>query len=207
LSGELAAREEELAAHPERTYLEDIIRDLEQDLSDEKSAYRAVRRVWASLWNERAFDDREYYGIEHRSTFMGIAVHPTFVAERLESVIATNLEPSSERPLYRVVSQLGEVGVVGPSDPTAVTEILTFRRGASEHPEDVTLVQPSSLVEGGASLWSEAALDELAGLLFGVQDHFAESVYPALDPLSLDLEVDVTRDGRTVIKQVRPYTP
>jgi pyruvate, water dikinase len=46
----------------------------------------------------------------------------------------------------------------------------------------------------------------LAGLLFSVQDHFAASVYPSISPLMLDLEVDVTRDGRTVIKQTRPYT-
>ncbi|HEY3496782.1 MAG TPA: PEP/pyruvate-binding domain-containing protein, partial [Polyangiaceae bacterium] len=203
---QLALREAELAAHPDRAFLNDIIRDLEEDLGEEKSAYRAVRRVWASLWNERAFDDREYYGIDHRGTYMGIAVHPTFVGERLESVIVTNLEPASERPLYRVVSQFGEVGVVGPSDPTAVTEILSFRRGESSEPEDVTLVQPSSLVASGESLWSEDALAELAGLLFDVQDHFAEIVYPDLEPLSLDIEVDVTRDGRTVLKQARPYT-
>lgn len=207
LEAELERREQELVEHPERAYLADIIQDLQGDLGDEKSAYRAVLRVWASLWNERAFDDREYYGIDHRRTYMGVAVHPTFVGERLESVIVTNLEPDANEPLYRVVSQLGEVGVVGPSDPTAVTEILTFRRGASGEATDVSLVQPSSLVAEGDSLWPPAALDELAALLFITQDHFAANVYPTLDALSLDLEVDVTRDGRTVIKQVRPYTP
>lgn len=207
LRDQLALRESELESHPERTYLNDIIADLRDDLSEEKSAFRAVLRVWASLWNERAFDDREYYGIDHESTFMGIAVHPTFVGERLEAVIVTNLEAGSGAPLYRVVSQRGEVGVVGPSDPTAITEILTFRRGSSDRAEEVTLVQPSSLVEDGESLWSPAALEELSGLLFSVQDHFAASVYPGIEPLLLDLEVDVTRDGRTVIKQTRPYTP
>jgi hypothetical protein len=166
-----------------------------------------VLRVWASLWNERAFDDREYYGIDHLGTFMGIAVHPTFVGERLEAVVVTNLEAGSGEPLYRVVSQVGEVGVVGPSDPTAIAEILTFRRGARDDLEQVTLVQPSSLIEDGESLWSPAALEELGRLLFSVQDHFASSVYPSISPLMLDLEVDVTRDGRTVIKQARPYTP
>lgn len=207
LREELAARRSELSDHPELTHLHEIIADLEADLAEEKSAFRAVLRVWASLWNERAFDDREYYGIDHRSTFMGIAVHPTFVGERLESVIVTNLEAGAEQPLYRIVSQLGEVGVVGPSDPTAIPEILTFRRGSSDRAEQITLVQPSSLGASERSLWSDAALDELSALVFSVQDHFAANVYPGLNPLSLDLEVDVTHDGRTVIKQVRPYTP
>jgi hypothetical protein len=207
LRAELDRRRSELAAHPERDFLQPIIADLEQDLFEEKSARLALRRVWASLWNERAFDDREYYGIDQRRVFMGVAVHPTFVGERLEAVVVTALEPAAAEPLYRVVSQVGEVGVVRPSDPTASPEILTFRRSASALPLAVTLVQPSSLAADGSGLWPDAALAELAGLVFTVQDHFATAVYPHLQPLSLDLEVDVTSDGRTVIKQTRPYTP
>ncbi|WP_437533643.1 PEP/pyruvate-binding domain-containing protein [Sorangium sp. So ce726] len=207
LRAELERREIELAEHPDRSYLLPIIEDLEQDLTEEKSALLAVRRVWASLWNERAFDDRAYYGIDHTKVFMGVAVHPTFVGERLEAVVLTGLEPDAPEPLYRVVSQVGEVGVAEPLDPTASPEILTFRRSAGGSPSEVALVSPSSLAAGGARLWSDTALNELAGLLFVVQDHFAASVYPSLAPLSLDVEVDVTMDGRTVIKQARPYTP
>ncbi|WP_437952664.1 PEP/pyruvate-binding domain-containing protein [Sorangium sp. So ce296] len=207
LRGELARRRLELAEHPDRSHLLPIIEDLEEDLTEEKSALLAVCRVWASLWNERAFDDRAYYGIDHTKVFMGVAVHPAFVGERLEAVVITGLEPDAPEPLVRVVSQVGEVGVVEPSDPTASPEILTFRRPAAGSPSEITLVSPSSLAADGARLWSDAALDELAGLLFVVHDHFAASVYPTLAPLSLDLEVDVTMHGRTVIKQARPYTP
>jgi pyruvate,water dikinase len=205
LRAELARRRDELAAYPERAFLNELILDLESDLADEKSAWRAIRRVWASLWNVRAFDDREYYGIDHRSVFMGIAVHPAFVGEELEAVVVTGLEPDAAQPLYRVVSQRGEIGVVRPIDPGARPEILTFRRDQAGVPADVMLVQSSSLSEDGLSLWSEGRVTELAGLLFGVQDHFAGSVYPEITPLMLDIEVDVSIDGRTVIKQARPY--
>jgi hypothetical protein len=205
LRTELARRQDELAAHPERTFLNELIRDLESDLADEKSAWRAIRRVWASLWNVRAFDDREYYGIDHRAVFMGIAVHPSFVGEILEAVVVTELEPESASPLYRVVSQRGEIGVVRPIDPDARPEILTFRRDERDAPIEIELVQSSSLSEDGASLWSDTRVTELAELLFDVQDHFAASVYPEIVPLMLDIEVDVTMDGRTVIKQARPY--
>jgi hypothetical protein len=205
LEAEQARYELELSEHPDRSFLSAIIEDLREDLTEEKSARLAIKRVWASLWNERAFEDREYYGIDHAQVFMGIAVHPTFVGEQRESVAFTNLEPSSEAPLYRVVSQLGETGVVEPQDPTATPEILTFRRSPEDAAAEVTLVTPSSLSPGGAGLWAAAEIDILAGLLFTVQDHFASTVYPAIDPLSLDLEVDVTMDGRTVVKQARPY--
>lgn len=205
LRAELARRQQELALHPERPFLSELIADLESDLADEKSAWRAIRRVWASLWNVRAFDDREYYGIDHRSVFMGIAVHPSFVGEQLEAVVVTGLEPDAAQPLYRVVSQRGEIGVVRPIDPDARPEILSFRRDEADNPVEITLVQRSSLSEDGAPLWSDARVTELAELLFDVQDHFSVSVYPQIAPLMLDIEVDVTMDGRTVIKQARPY--
>jgi hypothetical protein len=205
LRAELARRQDELAMHPERVFLNELIADLEGDLTEEKSAWRAIRRVWASLWNVRAFDDREYYGIDHRAVFMGIAIHPTFVGEELEAVVVTGLEPEAEAPLYRVVSQRGEIGVVRPIDPDARPEILTFRRGAGDAPVEIALIQSSSLSDAGVSLWSEPRVEELASLLFDVQDHFSVTVYPKIQPLMLDIEVDVTMDGRTVIKQARPY--
>jgi pyruvate,water dikinase len=205
LQAELERRQTELATYPERAFLNELIADLESDLTEEKSAWRAVRRVWASLWNVRAFDDREYYGIDHRAVFMGIAVHPALVGEELEAVAVTGLEPDAPAPLYRVVSQRGEIGVVRPIDPDARPEILTFRRGNGDAPTELTLVQSSSLADAAASLWSEARVAELAGLLFDVQDHFSVTVYPEIQPLMLDIEVDVTMDGRTVIKQARPY--
>ncbi|HET9953890.1 MAG TPA: PEP/pyruvate-binding domain-containing protein, partial [Polyangiaceae bacterium] len=207
LRGELERRQAEFANYPERQYLQDIVSDLQDDLLEEKSADRAIRRVWASLWSERAYHYREYYGIDHRRVYMGVAVHPTFVGERLESVVFTNLEPDADMPLYRVISQVGEVGVAEPSDPSATPEILSFRRDAAGEPHDITLVAPSSLAPGGARLWDDPEISELARALFAVQEHFAKVVYPQLTPLSLDVEVDIARDGRIVIKQARPYTP
>lgn len=202
---ELQTRRQELEDFPERTYLEDVIVDLEEELSEEKSAERALKKVWASLWNDRAFDDREYYQLDHRQVLMGVAVHPALVGERLEAVVVTNLEAASEQPLYRVVSQRGEVGVVRPYDPSATAEVLTFRRGAGDQLADFEVVSGSSLMPEGEHLWSETDVAELAALLFEVQDHFASEVYPQIEPLALDIEVDVDSAGEIRIKQARPY--
>ena len=56
----------------------------------------------------------------------------------------------------------------------------------------------------GAVLWSTSELDTLGGLLFLVHDHFAAQVYPDLPDLSLDVEIELTRDDRIVLKQARP---
>ena len=54
-------------------------------------------------------------------------------------------------------------------------------------------------------LWTDARLGELARLMFIVQDHFGQKVYPEATNLSLDLEIKVTHEGQVVIKQARPY--
>ena len=194
-----------LEADPTAAHLVEAVEDLEKELTREKSARKAVRKVWASLWNDRAFEDRQYYGLDHRGVFMGIAVHPAFVGEQLEAVVITHLEPEGDGPYYHVTSQAGEVGVVRPSDPSAVAEQLRFRRSSADQATDVTLIHPSSLTPGGGSLWSESQLEQLAAALFTVQDHFATHVYPDIEPLQLDVEVDVNAEGQVVLKQARPY--
>jgi hypothetical protein len=204
IEAELAVRRAEYAANPDHIWLDAIIADLEDDLVDEKPVADAVRKVWRSLWNLRAFDEREYYGIDHTEVYMGLAVAPTFVMERQESVAITNLLPDNGDPLYRVISQVREVGVVRPTDPTAVPETLTFR-STSVGASDFRVVVPSSLSPGGARLWTDTELETLGALLIAVQRHFEDNVYPDIIDLQLDLEIEVTSDDRIVIKQARPY--
>lgn len=204
LEAELAAQRTELSAHPERSWLAPSIADLEAELSQEKSAYAAIRKVWASLWTERAFEERAYYGLDQRKVYMGIAVNPAFTREELDSVAMTNL-PSEQGSLYRVVTQTADIGVVSPLDPSATPETLIFYRGADDKPAALKLQVPSSQKPGTGSLWSDAELDTLSGLLFKLQDHFQANVYPALAPLSLDLEIKRSHEQKIVVKQARPY--
>jgi pyruvate,water dikinase len=178
-------------------------RGLEKDLTKERSVTRALRKVYASLWNDRAFEERAYRGVDHRAAFMGVAVDASFVLEKLDAVAVTQLDGGAAGPLYRVVSQRGGEGVVRPTDPTSVAETLTFHRGPGDTVTGVELVTHSSL--SPLPLWSEAQIAQLGALLFLVHDHFAAQVYPMTMPLSLDTEIKLTRDDRIVIKQARPY--
>lgn len=199
----LAARRQELIDNPDRVWLLEIIDDLEKDLTKEKTVARAVRKVWASLWNERAFDEREYYGVDHRRAYMGIAVNRSFVLERASGVAITELQVDQGDSLYRLSSQVGTESVVRPDDPTAIAEILTFRR-TNDAVSDVQIQVRSSL-SPDADVWAAPKLDELGGLLFTVHDHFSGHVYPHLEAVSMDVELKHTRDGRVVIKQARPF--
>ncbi len=202
----LAQRQQELIDHPERTWLVDIIIDIQGDLANEKPVAKAIRRVWSSLWNVRAFDEREYYGIDHRDAYMGIAVNPTFIMEQASAVAITNLIVDTGDPLYRVVSQAGEESVVRPDDPLAIAEVMTFRRTGD--PATATGLQVliySSLMPASQAIWVDPNLTTLTDLLFLIQDHFATNVYSGVTDLHLDAEIKMTQDDRVVFKQVRPY--
>lgn len=203
MEAELARRREEQRQHPERRWLEEIIDDLEGDLTRERSVARAIKKVYASLWNERAFEEREYYRMDHRAAFMGLAVNASFVREKLDAVAVTSVPTASGAPLYRVVSQKDGQPVVRPPDPTLVAETMLFRRGADDRPTDVEILVQSSLSPD--PLWSPAQIQVLGSLLFAVQDHFANTVYPGRPQLSMDLEIKLTEDDRIVVKQARPY--
>jgi pyruvate, water dikinase len=218
LEAQLAARRAELAAHPERTWLADVIDDLQSDLTKERTVARALKKVYASLWSRRAFEERAYWGIDHRAVFMGVAVDPAFVLERLDAVAVTNLaapaspadggvddgtDAGAVAPLYRVVSQVGGESVVRPADPSAVAETMVFARNPDGSAGSPTWFIHSSLSPD--PLWSPAQLAQLAALLFQVHDHFSVAVYPNRNHPSLDVELKLTSDARIVVKQVRPY--
>jgi hypothetical protein len=200
---ELDRRTAELTAFPERSWLPAIIADLTGDLTKERPVARAVRKAYASLWNERAFEDREYWGMDHTRAFMGLAVNSSFVLERLDAVALTNLPVTDAAPFNRVISQRDGNPVVRPPDPTLVAEVMTFRRGSDDRAIDVQVVTHSSL--SAEPLWSDTHMIELGRLLAKVQDHFTVNVYPRIPALSLDLEIKLTEDDRIVIKQARPY--
>jgi hypothetical protein len=206
LEAQLARRRQELIDHPERTWLIGILADIEKDLMNERPIGRAVKKVWASLWNERAFDEREYYGVDHLQAYMGIAVNPAFVLEHASGVLITHLAVDAGDPLYRLNAQVGSESVVRPDDPLIVAEALTFRRrGDPPAVADVMVQVRSSLLGPSETVFAPAELDEIGRLAFIVHDHFAVNVYPDLQPLSMDLELKETSDGRIVIKQARPF--
>ncbi len=194
----------ELDANPDRVWLTPIIDDIDGDLSDEKPVADALRKVWRSLWNVRAFDERAYYGIDHTRVFMGVAVVPTMVLERSESVVLTNLpHAGGTGGLYRVVTQVEDIGVVRPSIPTAEPEEMTFLEDGTEGSAFV-LVQRST-ESRDSDLFSAVDRAQLARLLIQLQRHFESRVYPSRSPLRLDIEIDVSSDGTPIFKQARPY--
>ena len=98
---------------------------------EERGLCRAVKKVWASLWLVRAYEEREWYGIDHAQAAMGILVDLRLGDERANMVVFTgdpNL-PGDHR--FLVNAQTGDLEVVS-SDPGTSPEKTRLTLTAGE---------------------------------------------------------------------------
>jgi len=168
----------------------------------------AVREVWASLWRFRAFEERDYAGIDHTQIAMGILVHPTYVDETAQGVaITANLfDPSGGgEDAFYINVQKGDVSVVQPPDSGIVADQLLYFYFHANQP--ATYFTHSSLVGRGEAVLSRSELFQLGSALVAIRGHFAGLGYelpPGFARLPLDVEFERV-DGVVEVKQARPH--
>ena len=164
----------------------------------------AIKTVWASLWSFGAFEEREYYQMNHTDVVMGVLVSGRHEDERANGVAFTGNPSDPEDPRFTINVQLGELDVVSPqSGTTAELDRLTIADG-----EVVAIdrVGGSSLVKPGERVLSDEQLGELGAVLAAIAASYPVDLgeVPASDVL-LDLEFKIDAQGKLVIKQIRPF--
>src|SRR5206468_4145461 len=76
---------------------------------DWESAWRCIKQVWASTWNERAVLSRKRTGIADEDLFMAVLIQPVVEAEYAFVIHTTNPSTGNRDELYaEVVLGLGE---------------------------------------------------------------------------------------------------
>ncbi len=174
------------------------------DQQEERSLSRGLLKVWASLWNMEAFEERDWYGIDHARAAMAVLVNTRSKNEQANLVAfsANPTAPGDERML--VNAQIGELDVVSAA-PGVVPEkaLLDLQDG---NVVNIVRVSPSSVVLPGVEVLSDAQLGNLGGQLWSIaQDFPVDAQIPTDRDLLLDTEWKVLEDGRLIIKQVRPF--
>lgn len=164
----------------------------------------AIKKVWASLWGFGAFEERDYYQMDHAEVAMGVLVSTRYEDEYANGVAFTGnpIDPDDDR--YTINVQLGEVDVVSPPAGTvAELDRLTIDGGAVVA---IDRVAESSLARPGEPVLSDAQLSEIGAVLSEIAASYPvdPGEHPASDVL-LDLEFKVTSSGSLVIKQIRPF--
>jgi pyruvate,water dikinase len=168
----------------------------------------AVRKVWASVWFFRAFEERSYRSIDHRAVGMALLVHRSFPAEEANGVALTDnpYDPSGLEPAFYVNVQLGDTSVVRPPAGVTTDELLYYHDRADQ---PVTYLSRSNLPAPGTSVLSRAQLFELGEALSRIREYFApiygvEGGWWAMD-VEFKFDGEPGETPRLFVKQARPY--
>ncbi len=161
----------------------------------------AIRSVWASVWQQGAFEERAWHGIDHASVAMAVLVQP-FVDGAVANGVAITANPfAEERPGFLINSQAlgGSVTGAGGNEIPEQHMIYTF----TDQFEFEVLSRSSRT--GGKPLLTEADLRALAPVLQKLHDHFLPR-WPG-PANAVDVEFLIAgADRHVVILQARPYT-
>lgn len=168
--------------------------------SNERGVFRAIRKVFASFYNDNAFLERLRYGVNEHEVGMALLVHHSFPDEiELANGVAT-LKMGSGYPHVEMVTQKGAVSVSNPTDGSIPEEVEATIYSFGTYP---TLLRQSNLVPLGATVleWQDEYL-ELCNLLKTAADHYSATT--GQNSFLLDFEYKKTApDGKLVVKQIR----
>jgi len=156
----------------------------------------AIREVWASVWTRRAWDEREYYRVDHDAVAMAILVQP-FVENVVAMGVAITENPFS-RTRSGILVNLAPPGgsVTAATGEELPEQVLLYRHSRPE------ILSRSTRNEGRPILAPEA-MRPLRDRLDRVHDHMMARWGDRAD--AADVELALRRDGTAVILQARPY--
>jgi hypothetical protein len=168
---------------------------------DEGHLSKSIKQVYASLWNFRAFEEREFYRIDHFAAAMGVLVHPNFSDEQANGVAVSKDPLYQSQGNYYVNTQLGEDLVTNPEALSVPEEVLLASTGNGS-----TLIRPSNLVPDGVRLLKTEHLNQLRTYVGTIHRSF-RTLYKVPTPadFAMEIEFKVTKDGKVAVKQARPW--
>ena len=173
---------------------------------DEGHIAKSVRQVFASLWNFRAFEEREFYKIDHFTAAMGILVHPNYDDEAANGVAVSDdivYEVTGVNPgrTYYINVQVGEDLVTNPNEESIPEELLLN----SVLPLNDRLISNSNRSNGEILLSAEYKMylrDYMNHIHNGFRELYAVE---AGQQFAMEIEFKITYDGVLAIKQARPW--
>ena len=170
------------------------------DETEEDGIDKSLKQVYASLWNFRAFIERDFHRIDHLAAAMGVLVHPNYTDEMVNGVAVSDDTLYGRDGKYYINSQVGEDLVTNPGAHSIPEEILLDKDGTYE------VVITSNQVPAGQLLMTEAQLQQLRRHLGMVHARFKALYEPAPgEPFAMEIEFKITSANQLAIKQARPW--
>ena len=170
---------------------------------DEGHLSKSIKQVFASLWNFRAFEAREFYRIDHFTTAMGVLVHPNFASELANGVAVTDDVVYQTEGNYYLNTQVGENLVTNPEGQSVPEEILLDWWDSNNY----RVITTSNRTADGARILKDAYLRELSRYLAAIHNKFGQLYGPAAQTadFAMEIEFKITNEGKLAVKQARPW--
>lgn len=160
----------------------------------------ALRKVWSSVWLQTAFEEREWFGIDHRAVGMAVLVQP-YVDNVIANGVAITANPFAEfRPGFLINAQPIGGSVTGAAGNEIPEQHLIYTY--SEEPE-FELISKSSRVAVGQLVLNKEALLALTHVLTQIHQHFIGRWSGSAN--AVDVEFLVRSDNKIIVLQARPY--
>ena len=172
------------------------------DQPKERGVFRAIRKVFASFYNNNAYLERLRHGLDENDVGMALLVHHSFPDEiELANGVAV-LEPSSYSTSVAFVTQDGAVSVANP-EPGVIPEEVTATLSSSSDDVYVRLRQYSNLMPLGQTVmaWPDD-YQKLARLLEQAAYQFEKDTGRVPDQLDFEYK-KIAPTGELVVKQIR----
>ncbi len=171
---------------------------------DEGHISKSIKQVYASMWNFRAYEERDFYRVDHFMAAMGVLCHLSFQNEQSNGV-GISIDPiyDTEDTFY-LNTQVGESLITNPDENSVPEEILLY-----EDPDQgggYLVLRLSNLVNPGELVMDQVYLDQMREYLSVIHDEFA-ILYDVVGAqgFAMDIEYKVTEEGQLIIKQARPW--
>lgn len=171
---------------------------------DEGHISKSIKQVYASMWNFRAYEERDFFRVDHFMAAMGVLCHPNFEEEQSNGV-GISIDPiyETENTFY-INTQVGESLITNPDPNSVPEEILIY-----EDPDQAggfLVLNLSNLVEPGQLIMDQSYIDQMRNYLGVIHDEFAVLYdVEGVEGFGMDIEYKVTADDQLAIKQARPW--
>ena len=175
-----------------------------------KTVERAIKKVWASLWYLRAFNEREYFNIDQKKVAMGILVHRAFPNEIANGVAITK-NIYRESHLGHVINvQLGNESVVNPKKGVVCDQVICYETAFANKiytGKDIVEVITKSSLNNNQLIMTDKEIVHLTKQLETIKKYYYDrDSHRDYAGYGLDIEFKLDTDQRILyIKQVRYY--
>ena len=172
--------------------------------TSERTIERGLKKVWVSLWNYRAYEEREYYQIPQDLAAMAILVTPAAPDEASNGVAFTGDPIQGASAGYVINVQIGDNSVVHPEvDVLPEKDVLQM---ASGEVVSIHRARGSSLMNPGEWVLTDEQLERLGAAMGIVDASFPIDLKGySRDGVLLDIEFKFTQEDALIFKQIRPF--